>query len=198
RAIQIAIREDMRMPANQLGGNAMHDLGKVEQRLLAAQLAVIDHLEQQVTQLTGQVGKITLFDGIGHLIGFFQGMRDDAREVLLQIPWAAMLRITQAGHQVQQVIQLVHDNSSMQRWAHQLLRLRRASMMLGSWLMRPSKRPRASRSGISMVSSMDAVLSSLLLRVFTASTLMRSLSSTWDTSRSSPERSKARITTSTG
>ena len=68
-------------------------------------------------------------------------------------------------------------------------RLRLASMTLGSCEMRASRRPRAAMPGISMVRRMLAVLSSLSDRVLTASTLIFSLSSTWETSRSRPERS---------
>ncbi len=56
--------------------------------------------------------------------------------------------------------------------------LRRVSMMFGNCEIRPSRRPNASNPGISMVSDISAVLSSLFERVLTASTLMRSLSST--------------------
>ncbi|MNJ75031.1 hypothetical protein D3C77_720580 [compost metagenome] len=52
--------------------------------------------------------EIAGLDGIGHFVGLFQRMRHDAGVVLLQVPGAAVLRVAQAGHEVQQVGELVH------------------------------------------------------------------------------------------
>jgi len=67
------------------------------------QLAVIHHLEQQVAQLALQVIEVATFDGVGDFVGLFQGVRDDARVGLLDVPRAPVLRVAQAIHQVQQV-----------------------------------------------------------------------------------------------
>src|SRR5699024_6782533 len=44
----------------------------------------------------------------GHLVRLFQRVRHDAGVILLQVPGAAMLRVAQAGHQVQEVVELIH------------------------------------------------------------------------------------------
>ncbi len=62
-------------------------------------------------------------------------------------------------------------------------------MMFGNCDIRLRSRPSAFSPGISMVSNICAVLSSLLERVFIDSTLIRSLSSICEMSRSSPARS---------
>ncbi|MCY1546171.1 hypothetical protein D9M68_821530 [compost metagenome] len=54
--------------------------------------------------------EVAALDGIGHLVGLFEGVRHDARVGLLQVPRAAMLGVAQTGHQVQQVVELVHGN----------------------------------------------------------------------------------------
>ncbi|MNZ82074.1 hypothetical protein D3C78_1007610 [compost metagenome] len=107
RAIQVAVGKYVGMATDQLGGDAVDHRGEVEAALLAAQLAVVDHLEQQVAELARQVGEVAALDGVGHLVGLLEGMRDDARIVLLEVPRAAVLRVAQASHQVQQVVQLV-------------------------------------------------------------------------------------------
>ncbi|MNE40294.1 hypothetical protein D3C80_1342960 [compost metagenome] len=97
----------MGMAADQLAGDAVDHAIELETPLLAGQLAVVDHLEQQVAELARQVGEVAALDGVGHLVGLLEGMRDDARIVLLEVPRAAVLRVAQASHQVQQVVQLV-------------------------------------------------------------------------------------------
>ena len=54
--------------------------------------------------------EIAALDGIGHLVGLFEGIGHDGRVVLLEVPGAAVLRVTQTGHQVQQVIELIHGS----------------------------------------------------------------------------------------
>ncbi|MNN07168.1 hypothetical protein D3C81_1199860 [compost metagenome] len=108
RAVQVAIGEHVWMAAHQLVGNAVDHLVETEALLFAGQLRVVDDLEQQVAELLAQVGEVATLDGVGDFIGFFQGVGDDARVVLLQVPRAAMLRIAQARHQVQQVVELIH------------------------------------------------------------------------------------------
>ncbi len=96
------------MATDQLAGDGIDHRGELEAPFLPGQLAVVDDLEQQVPQLAGQMIEVAALDGIGHLVGLFQGMRHDARVVLLQIPRAAMLRIAQPGHEVQEIVELVH------------------------------------------------------------------------------------------
>ncbi|KWV87284.1 hypothetical protein PFLmoz3_03132 [Pseudomonas fluorescens] len=93
------------MPANQLTSDAVDHAGKFEAPFFPGQLAVIHHLEQQVAQLALQMVKVAALDGVGHFIGFFQRVRDDGGVGLLDVPRAAVLRVAQAAHQVQQVFE---------------------------------------------------------------------------------------------
>ncbi|MDT4788914.1 hypothetical protein FQZ97_213020 [compost metagenome] len=99
------------MAADQLAGDGIHHAGELEAPLLLRQLAVIHHLEQQVAKFTGQMVEVATLDGVGHLVGFLDRVRNDAGVVLLQVPGAAILRVAQPGHQVQQVVELVHVSS---------------------------------------------------------------------------------------
>ncbi len=96
------------MSTDQLAGDAVHHLVESEAILFASQLAVIDHLEQQVAQFLAQLREIPLLYGVRYFVGFFQGVRDDGRVALLEIPGAAEFGIAQARHEVEQVVESVH------------------------------------------------------------------------------------------
>jgi hypothetical protein len=108
RGIEIAAGKYMGVAPNQLAGDAIDHSGEFETPLLLGQLAVIHHLKQQVAQLAAQLLEIALLDGVGDLVGFFQGEWNDARVILLEVPGAAELRVAQPGHEVQKVLQFVH------------------------------------------------------------------------------------------
>ena len=97
----------MGVTAQHLGGQHMHHVMEVEPPFLPTKLAVIDHLEQQVPELAGQLIKGASLDGIGNLVGFLEGVRHDRVPILLEIPGAALIGIAQHRHQGQQVIQTV-------------------------------------------------------------------------------------------
>ena len=96
------------MSTDQLAGDAVHHLVESEAILFASQLAVINHLEQQVAQFLAQLREIPLLYGVRYFVGFFQGVRDDGRVALLEIPGAAEFGIAQARHEVEQVVESVH------------------------------------------------------------------------------------------
>ncbi len=72
--VQITGREHMGMATDQLAGDAVDHAGKFEAIFFPGQLAVVHHLKQQVAQLALQVIEVAALDGIGHFVGFFQGM----------------------------------------------------------------------------------------------------------------------------
>ena len=49
-------------------------------------------------------GPVTALDGIGDLIGFFDGIWCQGFEILLKIPWTAAFGITQGPHDCQQLL----------------------------------------------------------------------------------------------
>ncbi len=63
------------MSTDQLAGDAVHHLVESEAILFASQLAVIDHLEQQVAQFPRAIAGNPLFYGVRYFVGFFQGVR---------------------------------------------------------------------------------------------------------------------------
>ncbi|MNP64146.1 hypothetical protein D3C76_1596210 [compost metagenome] len=58
--------------------------------------------------------EVTALDGIGDFIGFLEGVRDDGRVGLLDVPRATELRVAQAIHQVQQIFKAEHQSLSSQ------------------------------------------------------------------------------------
>ncbi|MNE74476.1 hypothetical protein D3C80_1705590 [compost metagenome] len=94
----------MRVTADQLAGDAVDHSVEFETAFFARQLAVVNHLEQQVTEFALQVLEVAALDGVGDFVGFFEGVGDDGRVGLLEVPRAAILRVAQAGHEVEQVV----------------------------------------------------------------------------------------------
>ncbi|MNL40877.1 hypothetical protein D3C87_1632550 [compost metagenome] len=99
------------MTTDQFAGDAVDHPGKFETPFFPGQLAVIHHLEQQIAQLALQVIEVAALDGVGHFVGFFEGVRNDGRVGLLDVPRATVLRIAQTVHQVEQVFKAVHTKS---------------------------------------------------------------------------------------
>ncbi|MNT51291.1 hypothetical protein D3C72_1882520 [compost metagenome] len=89
------------MTTDQLAGDAVDHAIKLEAPFFPGQLAVINHLEQQIAEFTLQMIEVPSLDGIGDFVGFFKGVRDDSGVGLLDVPRAAVLRVAQAVHQVQ-------------------------------------------------------------------------------------------------
>lgn len=108
RRVEIASREHVRVAANQFAGDAINHTVEFETPFFPGQLAVIHHLKQQIAQLALQMIKVTALDGISYFIGFFKGMRDDTGVSLFDIPRTAKLRIAQPGHEVEQVLEVMH------------------------------------------------------------------------------------------
>ena len=99
---RILVTEDMRMAANHLGGDGLDHVAELEQAGFSRHLGVIDGLEEEVAELVLEVVHVTAGDGIGHLVGFFDRVRRDGREVLLDVPGAAGLLVAQRGHDLDQ------------------------------------------------------------------------------------------------
>ncbi|KAG1254598.1 hypothetical protein G6F68_010774 [Rhizopus microsporus] len=96
----------MRMATLHLVADRAGDIGKGESALLLGHARMEYHLQQQVAQLVTEIVEVATVDRIGDLVGFLDGVRRDGREVLLQVPRAAALRIAQARHDRQQALQL--------------------------------------------------------------------------------------------
>ena len=82
----------MRMSADQLRGNRLHRIDDVEAAGFGAELRVKDALEEDITELAGQIVELTAVDRLEQLVGFFEQKRAQRLVCLLAIPGAAMPR----------------------------------------------------------------------------------------------------------
>ena len=71
---------------------------EVEKPGLLGHLRVKYDLQQEVAQFIAQTPEILTGDRIRNLVGFFDRVRRDTREVLLEVPGTAGFGIAQAGH----------------------------------------------------------------------------------------------------
>ncbi len=96
------ITENMRMAADQFFAHAGRHVVEIEQAHFFGDARMKNHLEQQVAQFLLQVAQIVALDGIGHLVGFLDGVGRDGIEGLFLVPRAAGFRIAQPSHDFQQ------------------------------------------------------------------------------------------------
>ena len=90
------------MAPHQLFGDGLHDVAEVESVLLLRHAGMEDDLQQQIAELVAQIGEVVARDGVGHLIGLFERVRRNGREVLLEVPWTAGTRRPQRRHDLQE------------------------------------------------------------------------------------------------
>ena len=86
RILRLLAAEYMRMPADQLGGDRLDHVAEIERALLLRHAGVKDDLQQQIAKFVLKVGKIVARNGIRDLVGFFERIGCDGREVLLRDP----------------------------------------------------------------------------------------------------------------
>ena len=90
-----------------LVGNGASDIGEGKQAAFLCHAGMEHDLQQQIAKLLTQLVHRTALYRIDNLVGFFDGIRRDAPEILRQIPFASLLWITQTGHDFQETIELV-------------------------------------------------------------------------------------------
>src|SRR5580704_5801681 len=75
------------------------------------------HLKQQIAELVLELAHVAALDGVGNLIGLFDGVGRDAGKGLLAIPGTAVGR-AQACHDCKQLAQAVaHGDSAACSWS---------------------------------------------------------------------------------
>src|SRR3984957_1823902 len=90
----------MRMSAHEVGGDVVDDAAEIKQSGLFRHAGMKDDLQQKVAKLLAQIFRPSALDRVGYLIGFFDGERGDRGEGLLDVPRAAVNRITERRHDV--------------------------------------------------------------------------------------------------
>ena len=82
----------MRMPADEFLRDGLHHVAEIEGALFLRHAGVEDDLQEEIAQLFAQIRQIAARDGVGDLVGLFQRVGRNGREILRQIPRTAGLR----------------------------------------------------------------------------------------------------------
>jgi hypothetical protein len=77
------------MPPQELGGDRRRDVSEPERALLFGHARMKDHLEQKIAELVLQIIQVATLDRVRDLVGFLDGVRRYAPEVLCQVPGTA-------------------------------------------------------------------------------------------------------------
>jgi len=85
-------REDVRMPADELRGDLLDDVGDGEASLAFCHLRVKDHLKQDVAQFSAEHVESAAVDDVKNLVRFLEEIRTEAPVGLLAIPGASVRR----------------------------------------------------------------------------------------------------------
>ena len=95
--------EHVRVTPDHLGGYGLGHISKCKGTLLLRYARVIDHLQQQIAQFVLQLRHVSAFDGVGDLVGFFDGVGSYGPERLFQVPRTTGARCPERGHDGQQI-----------------------------------------------------------------------------------------------
>lgn len=92
----------MGMAVDHLVGDGGGHVGEAEGAGLACHLGVVNDLQQKIAQLFLERRKVVALDGVGYLVGLFDGIRRDGAEGLVDVPRTAVLAIAQPRHDREQ------------------------------------------------------------------------------------------------
>ena len=57
-----------------------------------------NHLEQEITEFVAQSVQVLAVDGVGNLIGLFDRVGRDGREILIDVPRTPIVRVAKPLH----------------------------------------------------------------------------------------------------
>ena len=86
------------MAAQELLGDRLDHVAEIERALLLRHAGMEHDLEQEVAEFFAQIVEVAARDGVGDLVGFFERVGRDGREILLQVPRAAGAGRAQRRH----------------------------------------------------------------------------------------------------
>ena len=88
----------MRVAADEFFGDRLHHVSKIESALFLRHPRVEYDLQQKIAQFVTQIAEIAARDRVRHLVGLFERIGGDGREILLEIPRAAAAWRAQRRH----------------------------------------------------------------------------------------------------
>src|SRR3546814_14044806 len=93
------------MAAFHLVADRVGDIVEPEQAIVGRYLAMEYDLEQQIAKLIADRSGVAAGDRVGNLIGFFDGIGRDGREILREIPFATPDGIAQLAPDAEQALE---------------------------------------------------------------------------------------------
>src|SRR3546814_18204122 len=100
----VVCSSDLRVAAFHLVAERVGDIVEPEQAIVGRYLAMEYDLEQQIAKLIADRSGVAAGDRVGNLIGFFDGIGRDGREILREIPLATAVGIAPLAHDAEQAI----------------------------------------------------------------------------------------------
>ena len=100
----VPIAKHMGMTADHFRIDAVGDIFEGEVTFFLCYLRMENHLQQQIPQLIAKFVHVTIGNGVGNFIGFFDGVGGDGRKILFQIPRTPAIRVAQLGHNIKKVV----------------------------------------------------------------------------------------------
>ena len=107
------------MTAEHLVGNAGNDVREIEVSSLVGHLGMEHDLKQKIAQFVPEAGHVAVIDGLGDLVGLFDGVRRDGREILFYIPRTAAVGVAELRHDVEKSLDVCFHAPCSQLAAHQ-------------------------------------------------------------------------------
>ena len=98
------VGEDVRMSAQHLVTDGRHHVIECEAASFLRHPRVEHDLKQEVAEFILEFRHVRPLDGVRHLIGFLDRVGSYGGEGLLKIPGAAAVRISEARHDLQEVV----------------------------------------------------------------------------------------------
>ena len=94
----------MGMSTHKFGADRASDCFEIEAVLLAGDLGMKHHLQQQIPQFLLEICVIAITDRIGHFVGLLQHIRHQRGMGLPQVPGTALCWIPQLCHDVDELL----------------------------------------------------------------------------------------------
>jgi len=101
------LAEDVRVAPNELARDRLDHVAKCEGAAFLGHAGVEHDLKQEVAQLFLEVDEVAALDRVHDLIGFLEGVGRDGAKILLQVPRASGLGLTECRHDLDEALDIV-------------------------------------------------------------------------------------------
>ena len=93
RGFKLHVAKDVGVTPDEFIADPFSDGFKVKKAALFSDLGMKNHLQQKIPKLFSKIIRVPKFSSLSHLISFFEGIGNEAFEILFEIPGAPCLGI---------------------------------------------------------------------------------------------------------